>query len=644
MVRQESDALVVGQVLGGRYTILEKLGEGGMAEVYKARCSVLNRIVAVKVLRPQFAGDEDFVERFRREGQAAASLSHPNVVSIYDVGQDGDKHYIVMEYVRGLTLKEIIRREGALDPGIAAWIAREICYALEHAHRNNIVHRDIKPHNILVTHDGIVKVADFGIARAASTKTITETGTVIGTVSYFSPEQARGAPVSFQSDIYSLGVVLYEMLSGRVPFRGESPIAIAIQHIQEVPAPVRAIRPEVPEGLERVVMKSLEKDPARRFKTAGDMARALEPFVTAPDSLKEEDLPTAILPGPVTGFQKAEPPGETMVKKGFQRRPSHRWAFILSIVALLVAGAIWGLAKIPEFLYVPEVQVPDLSGKSVEEAKLALLELQLNMDQVETRYDDVVPPNHVISQRPPAGTRVKVNTPVHVVVSQGKEMVAVPDLYGLDLREARIALEDAGLVVGAQSEDYSPDVAPGKVMAQVPQAGQRVEKGLPVDITISKGPIPPGVAVPAVVGMELDAARRMVEDSGLTVGSVIEKADSTRPDGTVLQQYPEPGSELRPGGSIDLVVARSGGSAGPASDAAVKPTVSWVTVTVPPGKTSQEVIIKVNDYYGEREVYRSLHSPGERVEQHVVGYGNDIRIRVFIDGVLFKDETVMPRR
>ncbi|HHY98381.1 MAG TPA: Stk1 family PASTA domain-containing Ser/Thr kinase, partial [Firmicutes bacterium] len=554
---------------------------------------------------------------------------------------------------KGATLKEIIKREGCIPPGYAAWIAREICHALEHAHRNNIVHRDVKPHNILVTQDGMVKVADFGIAHAASTNTITETGTVIGTVSYFSPEQARGGQVSPQSDIYSLGIVLYEMLCGRVPFRGDSPIAVAIQHIQEKPVPPRTLNPDVPEGLERVVMRALEKDPSKRFKTAEDMARALDPFATPPDIASiDDEAPTAIMTGEdLRRWRESLESGSTAVKRPDQvTRPRRRSGLAVAMVTfflILVSGTVFGLLKLPSILYVPETEVPDITGKNLDEARLLLPQSQLALEVADTRYDDKVEVNHIISQSPKAGTKVKINTKVRVIVSQGKEMVSVPDLVGLTVREAQLALERAGLAMGTKTEDYSPDIQAGAIIGQVPDPGQRLERGLPVDIVISKGPMPPGVQVPNVVGMNIDSAKKAIEAAGLVVGSELSKANAGRPDGEVVQQYPESGSMVQPQSSVDLVVSRPQGTtpgfATQGRDAATTPTVTWVTVTVPQGKSSQEVVIKVDDFYGEREVFRSFASPGERVEQHVVGYGDNIYIKVFIDGVLFKDEEIHPQ-
>ncbi|HPW41509.1 MAG TPA: Stk1 family PASTA domain-containing Ser/Thr kinase, partial [Bacillota bacterium] len=274
---------MIGRVLGDRYEILEKVGGGGMALVYKAKCRLLNRYVAIKVLRPEFTEDEEFVKKFRREAQSAASLSHPNIVGIYDVGTENNSYYIVMEYIKGQTLKELIKSKGTLGVEYSTNIAIQICYALEQAHKNNIVHRDIKSHNILIREDNSVKVTDFGIARAVSSSTITNTGNVIGSVHYFSPEQARGGYVDEKSDIYSLGVVMYEMLTGRLPFEGDSPIAVALKHIQEEPEPPSGINSRIPKAIEAIIMKCMEKEVSKRYNSASEIINDLRQSLVMPN-------------------------------------------------------------------------------------------------------------------------------------------------------------------------------------------------------------------------------------------------------------------------------------------------------------------------------------------------------------------------
>ncbi len=644
------------ELLGRRYRILSRVGEGGMAEVYRARDSVLNRIVAIKVLRPQFASDEEFVERFRREAQAAASLSHPNIVSIYDVGQDGDRYYIVMEYVSGRSLKDLIREQGPLSPDRAAWIASQILAALDHAHKNNIVHRDIKPHNILVTPEGRVKVTDFGIARATSTSALTETGTIIGTVNYFSPEQARGEAAGVGSDIYSLGVVLYEMLTGRVPFRGDTPIAIALQHLQNTAIPPSELSPRVPRDLDRVVMKALEKDPSRRYQHARDMMRALERYASIPAGVevgadagvgaggkesRTAEAPTEVFRVPATP-RISGPKGvdDTLARP---EKASHGFGravvTIMAVAVALLALAAVAIIKLPEWLYVEEVRVPDFTGKTLDEARLMADEAGLRLDEPDRRYDDSAPPNSVISQRPAPYEKVKLNSRVTLVVSMGKEMVEVPDLRGMDLRQALLELERVELKAGVQSEEYSSEIERGRVLSQSPEAGRRVEKGVPVDIVLSAGPEPNVVAVPDLVGATISEAESKLALAGLVKGNVTEESRESESPGVVLRQVPLPGQEVQRGTPVDLVVSAGAGDSSSILDA-ITPISTLVTILVPPGADQQEVRIKINDYYGERDYYVGMHSPGERIEKQVNAWGRKVRIRVYIAGILYKDEWV----
>ncbi|MHB8158126.1 MAG: protein kinase domain-containing protein, partial [Desulfocucumaceae bacterium] len=346
---------MIGKMLGNRYEILEQLGGGGMAIVYKGRDTILTRLVTIKLLRPEYTLDEDFVMRFRREAQSVASLSNPNIVSIYDVGRENDMHYLVMEYIDGEDLRSIIKREGPLDPATAVRIARQICDALDHAHDNKIVHRDVKPHNILITRTGRAKLTDFGIAREASAATLTTSDTIIGSVHYLSPEQARGEVPDPGSDIYSLGVVLYEMLSGSLPFTGDSPIAIALKHIQSDPEPLRRKNNKIPESLEWVVMKALNKDPEKRFKSAREMSFKLEEALLGDDAditrviaVDREEMRTLKAQG------RNNPPGVTKPRR---RLSPAGWAAIIIFIGLLVAAGAYGYNM---FVNVPEVSVPNV--------------------------------------------------------------------------------------------------------------------------------------------------------------------------------------------------------------------------------------------------------------------------------------------
>ncbi|MDU2066299.1 MAG: Stk1 family PASTA domain-containing Ser/Thr kinase, partial [Sporomusaceae bacterium] len=385
--------MLINRTLDNRYTVLELVGGGGMAEVYRAHDELLDRYVAVKVLRSQFTSNEEFVRRFRREAQAAAKLSHPNIVNVYDVGRDDDIYYIVMEFISGETLKEKIDREGILPVETAVRIADEIAQALENAHQNHLVHCDIKPHNIMVTSSGRIKVTDFGIARAVTSATMVHTGTIIGSVHYFSPEQAKGAPVSAQSDIYSLGVVLYEMLTGKVPFNGDSPIGIAIQHIQERLVPPSEINPDVPPLVEAIVMKAMAKLPADRFATSSEMINdlRLSQGYMREDStrlLSREEYPTQMISGMSEALKEAgHEPTRLVAKNGVQPKPYNKkliLAFIVFFILCFAGGAFLAFGK---FWSGAEVTVPDVTGKQVEQAKSILTSRNLRVSVSEVFND-----------------------------------------------------------------------------------------------------------------------------------------------------------------------------------------------------------------------------------------------------------------
>ncbi|HHV94577.1 MAG TPA: Stk1 family PASTA domain-containing Ser/Thr kinase [Firmicutes bacterium] len=678
--------------MSNRYEIRERIGEGGMAVVYKAKDKLLHRCVAVKVLREQYASDEDFVERFRREAQAAASLSHPNVVNIYDVGEIGNTHYIVMEYVPGINLKELIRREGKLSPERSVSIAIQVAAALGHAHRKHLVHRDIKPHNILITPEGNVKVTDFGIARAMSTATLTQTGQVIGSVHYFSPEQARGGVTSEQSDIYSLGIVLYEMLTGKVPFTGETPIAVALQQLQDpVPSP-REIDPTIPKSLDSVILKALAKDPKNRFRSAEEFIRALQdtnlaaPFTAARTNNGElgdvQDAWEATRMMPVAEPQEATRihglEERRKVSRGKRSRPPKKRRIRALIFLFLVAflgGLFWAISYLPELIFPAEVTVPDVTGLTVAEARLALEKLGLRL-AVDREIESDVPAGRVLRQDPAANRRVREGRTVWVVVSRGPRLVQVPSVVGLSLEEAKKMIVDSGLTVGVETAVYEPTVLEGYVVSQSPQGGTYLEEGLAVDLMVSRTDAGlPMVVVPDLRGQLLEDAKIRVRRLGLTIGNVWGRSDPSLAPWEVISQSPAPGTQVPQDTPIDFVYnswstgqaaeeppadfeGASRGEERPGEDVGGevqtgsaaqerpidttrnRPREAAVQVTVPPGP-EQEVVIIVIDALGAREVYRGIHPGESSITRHVRGYGSNARIQVYVDNTKIS-ETEFP--
>ena len=577
---------MIDTLLANRYRIQAKIGDGGMAVVYRALDMVLHRPVAIKCLRPQFAGDPEFRQRFMQEAQAAASLSHPNVVNIFDVGQAGDVHYIVLEYVQGRNLKEILREEGRLHPRRAAQIARAVARALEAAHRRQLIHRDIKPHNILITPEGRVKVTDFGIARAASTATLTQTGTVIGSVHYFSPEQARGEPVGPASDLYSLGVVLYEMLTGTVPFRGDSPIAVAIKHLQEEPVPPRQLVPSIPAWLEAVVLKALAKDPAKRYVSAEEMAQDLawradsEPATlgagngTAPPAeppglharLDERTRRVAAVGGRLVPDEDdgegEEEPAEAAAAAARPRRGRRGLVLALVLMIALGAGAYAGTPYLLRIIFPPEVTVPDVIGMTYAEASALMSERGLLLVIEGERHDRLVPPGHIMRQSPEAGRTVRQGRTVNVTLSRGPELGVVPDVTGRPLREARLVLTQEGYVLGEEITAFEPGVGLNYVVGQDPPPGAEVEKGTPITLWVSRpAEEAPTVAVPDLRGRTLAEAERMLQDLGLVLGNAWPEVNPLIPPGRVIDQNPPPKVSVEQGAAVDVVYTGGGAEA-----------------------------------------------------------------------------------
>lgn len=517
---------MVGQTLNDRYRVEDKIGEGGMAVTYRATDALLGRTVALKILREQYWHDAEFVERFRREAQSAASLSHPHIAAVYDIGKHGDMPYIVMELVEGPNLQEVLKRDGVLPVERAVNIAEQVCDALAHAHAKGIVHRDIKPHNVLLSDGDRVKVTDFGIARARSAETITKTHAIIGTVAYISPEQAKGEPATPASDLYALGVVLYEMLTGRVPFTGETPVAIALKHVSEPPAPPSQYRPDLPAAVEQVILKALSKDQTVRHVTAQELLRDLQNVksgqpltinhqpssAAAPfDPDRTQLIPRPVIPtaGVATEPARKEPWMEktavrprTAVSPRVTRatdapRRGTPWGTIIGIGVLLaiILGGGAGIVMNMSGSSSPNVHttiVPNLIGQDSDTAMRLLRQARLHWGQKKLVQNDSVVRGQILEQDPPPGTQVPQDSNVNVTISQGPpiQIVSVPDVTEMSRSKAEDYLRTNYLTVGNIREEYSDHTPAGYVMSQSPRAGARVVKDTEIDLTVSKGPEP----------------------------------------------------------------------------------------------------------------------------------------------------------
>lgn len=537
-------------VFNGRYKIIEKVGGGGMADVYKAEDQVLGRTVALKILHKQFASDEGFLERFRREAQAAAKLTHPNIVSIYDVGEEGGVHFIVMEFVHGMTLKKLIQKDAPMSTEKVVHVSMQIAKAMEFAHEHEIIHRDIKPQNVIITDNGEIKVTDFGIARAGATSTMTRTGAVMGTAHYISPEQAQGNIVGPTTDIYSLGVVMYEMATGELPFRGENPVSVALKHINDTPMPPRSVFGDIPISLEAVIIKSMAKNPNERYRSAeavrDDLKRVIEGL---PVKMVGAAMPAGGDASDMTRTMAAQN-GRPSAAKG-QRKPKK--ALIAAIIAVILILLLGAGALAYSLMSGPSIVVPDLKGKTLSQAQQTLDAVGLKLKVEKEVSNDKVAPGRVISQDPTAGEKMKKDGTVTVVMSKGLETVASPDLAGKTEAEATSALKKAGLMLGKVDSGFSDTVAEGQVMAQSPKAGARVEKGGAVDITISGGA--QQLKVPDVTNNTVDAATSILENAGFKVERFDDYNETIEKD-HVTKQSPLAGDKAAKGSTVTITVSK----------------------------------------------------------------------------------------
>ena len=551
---------LVGKVIGNRYEMLEKIGEGGMATVYKARCNILKRYVAVKVLREEFTTDEEFIRRFNTEAQAAASLTHPNIVSIFDVGHEDNVYYIVMELVQGKTLKEIINEDGVLPWKWSVNIAIQVASALETAHKNNIVHRDIKPHNIIITEDGIAKVTDFGIAKAVSNSTITAFGTTIGSVHYFSPEHARGGYTDAKSDIYSLGVVMYEMLTGRVPFDADTPVSIALKHMQEEPVEPIELNPNLPIAVNKIIMRALQKDTTLRYQTASEMLVDLKKSLKDPEGDFVEELeydPTAKTQVIDTNaYRDNKQTKNSSGKKDGKFKTfvkTHKGLSIFIGLLLLFVLSLGGTMLVLNLTNPPEVAMPNVVGLSKEEAQKEIENVKLKFEIEKEEYNKDVPEGFIISQDPTymeKFNKVKQGSTVKVVVSKGEEKTTVPKVVGMEKDKAVKALEDAKLKVEIV-EESSKKVQEGYVISQETSPDTEAFAGDTIKIHVSTGV--EKATVPDVIGKSQADAKKTLEAQGFVV-AVTTSEDSSKENGIVLKQSLDSGKTVEKGSTVTITV------------------------------------------------------------------------------------------
>ena len=549
------------KILGNRYELLERIGGGGMAVVYKARCNLLNRFVAVKILRDEFTNDEEFVKRFRIEAQAAASLSHPNIVSIFDVGHEDNVHFIVMEYIDGITLKEYVAEKGALNWKEAAGIAIQICSAIEQAHKNHIIHRDIKPHNILMTREGIAKVTDFGIARAVSSSTITMVGSTIGSVHYFSPEQARGGFTDEKSDLYSLGITIYEMVTGRVPFDGDSPVAVALKHIQNKAERPQDVNPKIPGGINDIIMKAIKKDQNLRYQSASELLADLQRAVKDPNSVLkngeslEDEFPTRKM----MSLDKMEYDKDDISPEDDEEETPGRRKDRLSVWL----GIITGIIILSIFTYIgykiviptimpekAEFTVPDYANRDFgmvrDELKTS------NIEAVEDKhvFSDTVDKGLIITQSIAPKMTLRPGSTIKFVISDGPERVTIPDVSSKESRVAEQNLKDLKLETKVEPE-YNEEVPTGLIIRTDPGASEQVTPGTLVTLYESLGPELKQVTMPNFIGLHRAEAEKLIRENELAIGKTT-PSDIVSDTASIINQYPLADTVVNEGTAVEL--------------------------------------------------------------------------------------------
>lgn len=661
---------LIGKLLGNRYEILEVLGTGGMAVVYKGRDTILNRVVAIKVLKPEFNADEDFVKKFQKESQAAASLSHPNIVNVFDVGYSSDVHYIVMEIVNGNTLRDYLNKmQGFMREEAIINIGLQIASALSQAHHNEIVHRDIKSQNILINEQGSVKVADFGIARAATTATIVNTKEVIGSVHYASPEQARGGIVDARSDIYSLGILLYELATKKLPFEGDSPVTVALKQIKDdLPNP-KLINSDISDGLASIIHKCAEKMPNDRYQDINDMIEDLKTLrihrdfivndqqyvsheTTVLPKITEEELmahQTKRRPVKEVNQQLNDKRPETTKKGSMTNKKLNMTLVILAgmVMAMLVFG-ILAVGKFKEIFDVKVIEVPGVVGMASEEAVRTLNEAGLKADVTEQRVSNEVEAGYIISQSHIEGEKVKEGFTIKLVVSSGGIESLIPNVKQQDIKEGTVLIENEGFEVGEITYEFN-ELPEGMIISQNPKAGIKMPAGTKIDLVLSQGSESDKALVPSLETKTMREAEITLTDIGLKLGTVTYEVSTTIEKGQIIRNA-RIGEEVEFGTAIDIIV--SSGPTEETTEASTEATSEVVsselklTVTIETDKFEQDTeTIKIEMVQGDQisVIYEKIHAKSEGPEivvQSVVRGTGSAKIRVYYGTVMRLEQDI----
>ena len=643
---------LIGKFLDNRYEILEVIGQGGMSVVYRAKCHRLNRMVAVKVLKDEFSEDAEFKNRFQDESLSVAMMSHPNIVSVYDVSKSDDIEYIVMELIDGITLKEYLQKKGHLTWQETVYFALQIAKALEHAHNRGIIHRDIKPQNIMVLRDGTVKVADFGIAHQVSKQQTYNKGEAIGSVHYISPEQAKGSRIDNRADIYSLGVVMYEMLTGRLPFEGTNPVDIAIQHINSIPLSPSDYVKDIPEAIENITMKAMSPRLSQRYSGADELIADLEKvrndphvkieFNNASDverDAKEEATRKLNYNSEIEKIKVKRMGEETRRMEPKEEEPEEKESFLsknggvlfnVAAILLFIGGILYFVISILNPFSTGEsnaLKAPDLVGKFYEDVVKDEEYSSFNIVEKQSVYDEKYTAGTIIEQTPEKGKTIEEGDTIEVVVSKGAKSETLSNLVGMEYRQAEIELEKLGIPFREEWE-YSDKYSQNEIISMTPPAGTEISEDITVVLTISKGKEIKNVKTPNVKGESESSARKILESAGLKVGNVT-RVDSTEPDGTVLFQSIPAESEVQEGTSVDLQVSRY-----------VEPKKVAKIINFP--LTSYEGDFIVTVYVNGEVQYDAQHNADEgMIEIPLVAYEGSNKVKIVVGGNVALEEEMI---